>query len=725
MRKIILLACVPMGIEGRAQVAVQDSTHTVQLAPAEVEALRTDVPRSDPVQSTYIFSGKKNEVITLAGRDAALTEKYGRQLFAKVPGVFVYDMDGTGNQLNIAARGLDPHRGWEFNIRKDGMLTNSDMYGYPASHYSPPMEAVERIELVRGTGSLQYGAQFGGMLNYVMKGPDTTRAFNFESINAVGSFGLVSTFNRASGHWRKWTYNVWMQRRGSDGYRTNSRSDYQAQNVSLGFAPSPRFSLQVEWTRSDYVTQLAGPINDAMFKADPRSSTRARNYYEPDIHVPSLTLRWRPHPRTQVRFTASAVLGTRSSVLFDKPGTIADLIDSTTLQYAPRQVDIDDYNSYTSELRVQHDYTSLGRTSTWTAGVQLMHNDMRRRQQGQGSTGTDYDVTLTSPGWGRDLHYITENMALFAEDHWALTERLALNVGARLESGNSAMSGTTTYYEAAELPNTIEHHFVLLGASAEYFFSRSISAYGGWAQAYRPVVFKDIIPASPSELVDKDLKDAHGYNAEAGIRGSWKALRWDLSAFHLAYNDRMGTLAREDSVGDVLLYRTNIGNSLTDGVECFVQADVRLSSHFVLSLFTSTAWTNARYAEAMVRSGNTNVNIDGNRVESAPKWTTRNGLTLHYRAARLTVLHSYVSETFADPLNTDVPNASGTVGLVPAYALLDVNATITATPRLEFRANVNNALDEHYFTKRPQFYPGPGVWPSDGRGWSVSMSLRL
>ena len=28
---------------------------------------------------------------------------------------------------NIAARGLDPHRGWEFNIRKDGIITNSDI----------------------------------------------------------------------------------------------------------------------------------------------------------------------------------------------------------------------------------------------------------------------------------------------------------------------------------------------------------------------------------------------------------------------------------------------------------------------------------------------------------------------------------------------------------------------------------------------------------------------
>lgn len=139
----------------------EDTTQSKTLQPITIQAdpQKQDIQRLDPVMGTYIFSGKKTEVIDLAKTTVPLSEKYGRQIFAKIPGVFVYDMDGTGNQLNLSTRGLDPHRGWEFNIRKDGIITNSDMYGYPASHYNIPMEAVERIELVRGTGSLQYGAQ--------------------------------------------------------------------------------------------------------------------------------------------------------------------------------------------------------------------------------------------------------------------------------------------------------------------------------------------------------------------------------------------------------------------------------------------------------------------------------------------------------------------------------------------------------------------------------------
>ncbi len=134
-----------------------------ELLPITIKATRTpvDIQSLEPVRGTYIFAGKKTEVVRLTQKSVAISEKYARQIFAKIPGIFVYDMDGTGNQMNISTRGLDPHRGWEFNIRKDGIITNSDMYGYPASHYNIPMEAVERIELTRGTGSLQYGAQFG------------------------------------------------------------------------------------------------------------------------------------------------------------------------------------------------------------------------------------------------------------------------------------------------------------------------------------------------------------------------------------------------------------------------------------------------------------------------------------------------------------------------------------------------------------------------------------
>ena len=95
--------------------------------------------------NTMVLAGTSNTILRLDGLAANLAEKSPRQLFARVPGVFAYDMDGSGNQVNISTRGLDAHRSWELNVRQDGVLLNSDLYGYPASHYSAPMEAIEQI----------------------------------------------------------------------------------------------------------------------------------------------------------------------------------------------------------------------------------------------------------------------------------------------------------------------------------------------------------------------------------------------------------------------------------------------------------------------------------------------------------------------------------------------------------------------------------------------------
>lgn len=705
----------------------QDSINTLQIPQVTVEGTRilSDIQWLKPIQGTYIYSGKKTEVIDLTQKNAAITERYGRQIFSKIPGVFVYDMDGTGNQLNISTRGLDPHRGWEFNMRKDGIITNSDMYGYPASHYNIPMEAVERIELVRGTGSLQYGAQFGGMLNYISKQPNPTKALSFESINTVGSYGLVSTFNRASGKIGKFRYSAWVNKKGLKGYRKNSDSQFNAEAVSLFYDATKNLHLKLEWTHSNYIIHLAGPLTDQMFHADPQMSTRARNYYNPNIHIPSLTINWKIKPSTELQLNTSAVIGARNSVMFDKPATIADTIVAATLQYNNRQVDIDRYNSYTTELRFLQSYGFLKQRNSLTAGVQLMNNDLHRKQQGKGTTGNDFDLALATPGWGRDLNYKTSNVALFAENRWLFTRRLSVNTGVRMEIGETNMTGTTTYYADAALPNTIKHKFPLLGVSAQYDVTDNMNFYAGWSQAYRPVIFKDIVPQSIYEVADKNLKDAYGHNAELGFRGNWKFLKWDVTAFNLQYNNRLGTLAQNDNEGNLIIFRTNIGNSRTRGLELFMQSDFSLGKKTTLSLFTSTSYMDAIYQNTIVRAGNKNVSTDGNKVESVPTWITRNGITYDYSIVSCSALFSYTSESFADALNTVNPSESGAVGIVPSYQLLDLNLTVKLTEKIKLQVNANNVLNKKYFTKRPLFYPGPGIWPSDGRTVSGTVSITI
>src|SRR5688572_13811801 len=130
--QIFVLTCLILPITVVGQVS--DTLRTKKLDEVTIRGERqADINRLPSIQGTYIWSGKKNEVIGISNLDANIAEKTARQIFAKIPGVFVYDMDGTGNQVNISTRGLDPHRGWEFNIRRNDVITNSDMSGYPAS----------------------------------------------------------------------------------------------------------------------------------------------------------------------------------------------------------------------------------------------------------------------------------------------------------------------------------------------------------------------------------------------------------------------------------------------------------------------------------------------------------------------------------------------------------------------------------------------------------------
>lgn len=729
MKKIILLVTsfsLHVFTHSQQMHTQSDSVATRSLDSILIIGYRQTLLQTLPVtQGTYQYSGKKTERINLQQTDANLSDKTARQVFAKVPGIFVYDMDGSGNQINIAVRGLDPHRGWEFNTRKDGIITNSDMYGYPASHYSMPLESIDHIELVRGTGSLQYGAQFGGMVNYVTKTGDTTRPFSFESINTVGSYNLLSTFNAIGGKKGRFRYYAYINKRSRAGYRDAEHSSGEAESIMLTYEPSSRFSLRLKWSRSVYLHRLPGQMNDSMFHANPRQATRLRNYYSPDIHIPSILLYWDVTPTTKIQYTSSAVLGRRKSVMFDKPTHIADSINLQTFQFNNRQVDIDRFNSYTNELRVLHRYVSGKKNHSLVGGIQYMNNNLNRTQLGKGTTGTDYDLTLVEAGWGRDLYFKTHNIALFAENSYQLLEQLTVNAGARVEVGKTHMIGTIKNYPENDIPIALKHQYPLFGASFVYKLLPRVDVYGGWSQAYRSMAFKDIIPGSVYEKVDPNIKDSHGYNAEIGFRGNWKFLNWDVTGYLLQYNNRFGTLAKTNLNGDFYTFKTNIGNSLTKGLEVFVQGNWIIGNQALITVFSSSAFMDSRYTRGSVKMDNNNINIKGNKVESAPDVISRNGATYRFRRLSLSVLYSYTAQSYADALNTLIPSATGATGVVPAYGLFDFSSTVRISENVEVRINVNNVTNKKYFTKRPMFYPGPGIWPSEGIAFNTSLTIRI
>jgi Fe(3+) dicitrate transport protein len=107
--------------------------------------LNNGIERMPEIRDNIIYATKKNEVVKLSSATANLAQNNSRQIFAKVPGIHVWESDGSGVQMGIAARGLSPNRMWEFNTRQNGYDISSDPFGYPEAYYTPSVESLDRI----------------------------------------------------------------------------------------------------------------------------------------------------------------------------------------------------------------------------------------------------------------------------------------------------------------------------------------------------------------------------------------------------------------------------------------------------------------------------------------------------------------------------------------------------------------------------------------------------
>ena len=160
------------------------------------------IKRMKDFDGTSIFAGKKNETIIMDISMANLASNNARQIYNQIPGLNIYQNDDAGLQLNIGGRGLDPNRTANFNTRQNSYDISADALGYPESYYTPPAEGIEEIQILRGAASLQYGTQFGGLINFIMRKP-TDKSFELITRNTIGSNNLYTNFTSLSSSGKK------------------------------------------------------------------------------------------------------------------------------------------------------------------------------------------------------------------------------------------------------------------------------------------------------------------------------------------------------------------------------------------------------------------------------------------------------------------------------------------------------------------------------------------
>jgi Fe(3+) dicitrate transport protein len=687
--------------------------------------------RLPEVEDFRINAGRKNEVIRLAEIDANLAMNNSRQIFGRTPGISIWENDGSGIQLGVASRGLSPNRSWEFNVRMNGYDITPDPMGYPEAYFTPPMEVVENIEIIRGASSLQYGPQFGGLLNFVLRKPDPSTRFTAETINTVGSNGLFSTFNYIGGTEGKWDYTAYYQKRRGNGWRENGFFNTDHAHFEVNYAVNNKLKIGTEMTYMTTTSQQPGGLTDAQFAEDPSQSTRSRNWFSTPWFIPSLNADYIVSPKTKLNLKAFGSIAQRNSVGFMKPITEEDDLGN-------RQVDRDMYHTFGTELRLSTAYSLFGKEHNLVSGYRFYKGNIDRNQRGVGNAGTDMNFDLVEASYPRDLDFVNTNHAVFVENMFNVTDKLLLTAGLRLENISSNMSGILNTVNGVPQQLTPEERsrtFALLGFGGEYQLTKATELYTNFSQAYRPVLISDLTPPATTDVIDPNLQDARGYNFDLGYRGNIGSfLNFDASFFYLNYADRIGTLTQTAADGTRFQYRTNLGTSVSQGVEAFVEFDpitafIGNSNFGYIHLFASLAYVNAEYQDferTSISDGEIVVsNLAGNRVENAPRKINRYGATYRFKDFSMTWQLSDIGETFSDATNSIEPNAAATSGLIPAYSVQDLSAGYTYKKKYSLKSGVNNLTNASYFTRRAGGYPGPGIMPADGRTFYMTIGVKF
>ena len=670
-----------------------------------------------------IYAGKKTEVIVIDSLDANKAVNNTRQILGRIPGLNIVETESSGFTANgIATRGLNPTQSIEMNTRQNGYNISADVYGYNEAYYIPPMEAVKRIELVRGAASLQFGSQFGGLVNYITEDAPKHKPFEFVTSQTGGSFGMFNSFNSVGGNYKKCSYYGFIQYRNMEGERSNSRQSQLSGFGKVKFTPSDKVNIAVEYSLLRNKIQMPGGLSDSLFNVDPKASIRARNWLKSPWNILSNSISIDPNGNTTISIKTTYIFSNRSLVWRNEDGGAAapDTIDPATNEFVPREVESEDMHSIATEVRVSRNYKVGKNESTLAAGMRLSYGKFKRLEGGEGTTGSDFDLSITGP-WEKNMEFTTTNVAPFAENIFRIGKKFTVTPGIRFEYLKTTASGYVDEDDDKITTNkTRLRSFFLGGIGMEYKLKSHSSFYANISQAYKPIAYDQQQPFAVAAKIDDNLKDPFGFNSDFGFKTILKNyLNLDASLFYLAYNNRIGEVLKSDPAsGEAYAFRTNVANSVHKGLEAYVEFNILkyLNQHskYGLSIFNSFALIDARY---------TSGGFKGNRVEAAPKKIERAGVIFSNNQLSATFQVNYTGDAFGDATNVRVSD-NPIAGYIPSYTVLDFSASYKIN-NYSIKCGVNNLTDQSYFTRRTDEYPGPGIIPAVGRSFYFGVTGRF
>lgn len=705
---------------------------TVDLSEIQIEAPKDNsfgISRLNNIDGTRINAGKKSEAIYLEDLNVNLAANNSRQVYSKIPGINVFENDGTGSQIGIGGRGLNPNRISNFNMRQNGYDISADALGYPESYYMPPTEAIERIEILRGAASLQFGTQFGGMINYKFREAPSNKKISLLTRQTIGSFGFFNSFNQVSGTLKKISYNVFYNYKTYEGWRDYSAMNSHNAYGSVLYKPTEKLSIKFDYTFYNYLAQQPGGLTDKQFNSNPYIINRTRNWFKVNWNLFSVTADYKITESFKMNVLLFGLNARRDALGF------LGRIDRKDDTLSNRNLLADHYTNYGAELRFLKRYKLNSLFSHFLMGTRI-YKGLTDRKQGDADATNKAHFKFLNPDNLENSAYQfpSQNVAVFIENLFQINSRWNITPGVRFEYINTSSNGYYRLLNRDLAGNVLldmkisddrqnARSIFLAGIGTQYRFYGNHELYANFSQNYRSINFNDMRVVNPNFQVDPNLQDEKGYTLDGGIRGVIKdVLYYDVSGFLLMYNNRIGTTLKIDSLTyQIVRYRTNISDSRNAGVEAFAEMDwiklINKTSKHKFSTFINTSYINALYInskEAAYRN---------KKVEYVPELIIRTGFSYAWKGLKFTTQYSNTSLQYTDATNAEF-TPSAIYGVVPAYSVVDLGLTYTYK-NYSASLGCNNLTDALYFTRRAEGYPGPGILPADPRNVYATFQYKF
>ena len=590
-----------------------------------------------------------------------------------VPGVNVRgDEGGLGSIPNIGIRGLNPSRSSKVLLLEDGAPIQPSLFISNASYYSPPVEQIGGIEVLKGASGLKYGpSNIGGVVNYLSKTP----APGFKLTGKVGNYGYrlaeLEAGGKSSSNGAIGGINLIQSE--SNGYQGNGFKMYDIL-VKGGMEIAQNQWLSVKYTHYDnnintsYVGLRPNQYSNQS-KDNPAPNDRfitQRNGVDlnhaieisPETKINTL-MYWSRLSRDYWR--QSIVKRTQESTVFRACNVGADCLIGRNREFQMLGID----------SRVSHAYKALGISNEAEFGLRL-HTESQINQVVSSKTLT-YSGRLTSQEDNK-----ANSVAVYAQNRFLLSKDFALIPGVRVESYNQTRSNAATGKAgSAKNVETIPQ----IGATWQLV--PQVQAYGSVYKGFAPA---QLATAIDDKGVDQQLAPERSTNTELGLRGRSGAFTYDSAIFSMNFSNQIVNQSLAAGIS-----KANGGKSLHQGAE------------MSLAYALGGGWGingNATYIPVAKFVGTSSLGRDGNRIPYTPKLTSNLGVSYEKNGFNTLVNLNYLSAQYADSANTVAQNAIGTLGEVPAFATVNWSANYAINKDWKVFGVINNVFDRRYISSR-------------------------